>query len=121
MRKTLFIAFLFATSVAFTFVAGAQQQAVMTSTPTTTSTVNAVATKTASTSGAAATAKSTAVRVEASVRIEGEKRFRANCSRCHMAPQKLPPRAAATIVRHMRVRATITDDDMRFILAYLAQ
>lgn len=123
MRKTLFTAFLLAASVVFTCVAGAQQQAVITSAPTTASTTatDAVATKTASKSDAAATAKSSAVRVEASVRIEGEKRFHANCSRCHMAPQKLPPRAAATIIRHMRARATITDDDMRFILAYLAQ
>jgi len=42
-------------------------------------------------------------------RVEGEQRFRANCGRCHAAPQKFPPRMMATIVRHMRVRATITD------------
>jgi mono/diheme cytochrome c family protein len=55
------------------------------------------------------------------VRIEGEKRFRANCSRCHAAPHKFPPRMMRTIVRHMRVRATITDEDMRYILAYMTQ
>lgn len=55
------------------------------------------------------------------MRIEGEKRFRTNCGRCHMAPHKLPPRAMATIARHMRVRALITDDDMKFILSYLTQ
>jgi cytochrome c5 len=55
------------------------------------------------------------------VRVEGEKRFRANCSRCHAAPHKFPPRMMATIVRHMRVRATITDADMRYILAYMTQ
>ena len=27
----------------------------------------------------------------------------------------------ATIVRHMRVRATITHDDMRYILYYMTQ
>jgi hypothetical protein len=27
----------------------------------------------------------------------------------------------ATFVRHMRVRATITDADMRYILAYMTQ
>jgi len=27
----------------------------------------------------------------------------------------------ATIVRHMRVRATITDEDMRLVLYYLTQ
>jgi mono/diheme cytochrome c family protein len=54
-------------------------------------------------------------------RFEGEKRFRANCGRCHMAPHKFPPRMMATIVRHMRVRATITDEDMQFILRYITE
>ncbi len=53
--------------------------------------------------------------------LEGEKRFRANCGRCHQAPHKFPPRMMATIVRHMRVRATITEEDMRLILAYMTQ
>jgi mono/diheme cytochrome c family protein len=56
-----------------------------------------------------------------SMRLEGEKRFRANCGRCHAAPQKFPPRMMATIVRHMRVRATITDEDMRLVLLYMTQ
>lgn len=55
------------------------------------------------------------------MRIEGEKRFRANCGRCHAAPQKFPPRMMATILRHMRVRATITDEDMRLVLYYMTQ
>jgi cytochrome c5 len=55
------------------------------------------------------------------MRLEGEKRFRANCNRCHAAPHKFPPRMMATIVRHMRVRATITDQDMRYILYYMTQ
>ncbi len=55
------------------------------------------------------------------MRLEGEKRFRANCNRCHAAPHKFPPRMMATVVRHMRVRATITDEDMRYILYYMTQ
>ena len=55
------------------------------------------------------------------MRVEGEKRFHANCGRCHAAPQKFPPRMMATIVRHMRVRATITDEDMRLVLYYMTQ
>ena len=53
--------------------------------------------------------------------FEGEKRFRANCGRCHMAPHKFPPRMMATIVRHMRIRATITDEDMQIILRYMTE
>lgn len=56
-----------------------------------------------------------------SMRIEGEKRFHANCGRCHAAPEKFPPRMMATVLRHMRVRATITDEDRRLILFYITQ
>lgn len=55
------------------------------------------------------------------MRVEGERRFQANCGRCHAAPQKFPPRMMATIVRHMRVRATITDQDMKLVLFYMTQ
>lgn len=56
-----------------------------------------------------------------SMRLQGEQRFRANCGRCHAAPQKFPPRMMATVLRHMRVRATITDQDMRLVLFYMTQ
>jgi hypothetical protein len=55
------------------------------------------------------------------MRVQGELRFRANCGRCHAAPHKFPPRMMATIVRHMRIRATITDEDMRLVLFYMTQ
>jgi len=55
------------------------------------------------------------------MRVQGELRFRANCGRCHAAPQKFPPRMMATVLRHMRVRATITDQDMRLVLFYMTQ
>jgi len=74
------------------------------------------------TGSASSTAKSSeAVREDETSLIEGEKRFATNCGRCHQAPHKFPPRMMATIVRHMRVRATITDDDMRLILRYMTQ
>lgn len=57
----------------------------------------------------------------AAMRLEGERRFRANCGRCHAAPHKFPPRMMATIIRHMRVRATITDEDMRVVLYYMSE
>ena len=55
------------------------------------------------------------------MRVDGEKRFQANCSRCHQYPHKFPPRMILTIERHMRVRALITDEDMRVIIRYLTQ
>lgn len=56
-----------------------------------------------------------------SMRIEGEKRFHANCGRCHAVPQKFPARMMATVLRHMRVRATVTEADQRLILFYMTQ
>jgi cytochrome c5 len=77
-------------------------------------------------SGVPRTGTATEVAVHSSaeadaMRLEGEKRFRENCNRCHAAPHKFPPRMMATIIRHMRVRATITDEDMRYILYYMTQ
>lgn len=70
-----------------------------------------------STSKAAAPSQSSAE----DLRAEGETRFRANCGRCHQSPHKFPPRMVMTIERHMRVRATLTEEDMRAIVAYLTQ
>jgi cytochrome c5 len=69
----------------------------------------------------AATAAASHATQDDTARLEGEKRFHSNCGRCHAAPPKFSPRMAATIVRHMRVRATITDEDMRLITRYLAR
>jgi mono/diheme cytochrome c family protein len=55
------------------------------------------------------------------LRLEGEKRFRTNCGRCHQPPHKFPPRVMAAAIRHMRVRAMLTDEDMRLILGYMTQ
>lgn len=75
----------------------------------------------ATTAHANAAPSSAASQDEARWRLEGEKRFATNCGRCHQAPHKYPPRVMATAIRHMRVRATITDDDMRYILRYITQ
>ena len=51
--------------------------------------------------------------------LEGEKRYRVNCGRCHQPPHKFSPRVMATAGRHMRVRAMLTQDDMHYVLYYL--
>lgn len=50
---------------------------------------------------------------------EGEKKFKQNCSRCHEAPESFSPRISGTIVRHMRVRASLSEKDAREILRFL--
>jgi cytochrome c5 len=51
----------------------------------------------------------------------GERKFRANCSRCHNAPEELSPRISGTVLLHMRVRASLSEADERAILHYLMQ
>lgn len=50
----------------------------------------------------------------------GERAFQANCNRCHEAPEQLSPRSTGTIVRHMRVRASLSAADEQAIVRYLA-
>jgi hypothetical protein len=50
----------------------------------------------------------------------GEKLFRTHCGRCHNPPESLSPREVRAVVRHMRVRATLTTGDERLILKFLA-
>lgn len=45
--------------------------------------------------------------------------FEQNCSRCHNAPQAFPPQISATIIRHMRVRASLSAADERALLRFM--
>lgn len=49
----------------------------------------------------------------------GERKFQQNCSRCHQAPEGFPPHISGTIIRHMRVRASLSAQDERDILRFL--
>lgn len=51
---------------------------------------------------------------------DGERRFQTHCGRCHNAPEDLNPRTVRAVVRQMRVRAMLTDEDERLIVKYLA-
>ena len=50
---------------------------------------------------------------------EGERIFEQNCSRCHAAPDGFSPRISGTIVRHMRVRASLSQHDEQELLRFL--
>lgn len=49
----------------------------------------------------------------------GERVFKQNCSRCHDAPQSFSPRISGTIVRHMRIRASLSEQDEKAIMHFL--
>jgi cytochrome c5 len=49
----------------------------------------------------------------------GQMVFEQNCSRCHNAPQAFPPRISATMIRHMRVRASLSAADEKALLRFV--
>jgi cytochrome c5 len=49
---------------------------------------------------------------------DGERVFKQNCSRCHAAPEGFPPSISGTIVRHMRVRAGLSQRDEKALLRF---
>ncbi len=62
----------------------------------------------------------TVARAKASSPQGGERRFQANCGRCHNPPESLSPREVKAVLQHMRVRAILSAEDERLILKYLA-
>ncbi|HXP08431.1 MAG TPA: cytochrome c [Acidobacteriaceae bacterium] len=50
---------------------------------------------------------------------EGQRIFDQNCSRCHTAPDGFSPRISGTVVRHMRVRASLSQHDEQELLRFL--
>ena len=49
---------------------------------------------------------------------EGARIFEQNCSRCHTAPDGFSPRISGTIVRHMRIRASLSQHDEQELLRF---
>ncbi|MEI9979827.1 MAG: cytochrome c [Edaphobacter sp.] len=49
---------------------------------------------------------------------DGERIFAQNCSRCHNAPEGFSPRISGTVVRHMRVRAQLSQRDAEELLRF---
>ncbi|MBI2677967.1 MAG: hypothetical protein HYX28_04225 [Candidatus Koribacter versatilis] len=47
--------------------------------------------------------------------------YKSNCLRCHGEPRKYSERAMKTILRHMRVRANMTEEEARLVLEYLTK
>jgi hypothetical protein len=123
MGRRYILVCLLCVAAGLTFSAIAQERANSTGSPSaaTPAPVQGNATASAATHTSAMAKATPDSAVERGLRLEGEKRFRTNCGRCHQAPHKFPPRVMAAAIRHMRVRAMITDEDMRLILRYMTQ
>ena len=78
----------------------------------------AVAAQQNSTPGIATTKKSAAQKQAARPQDDGERVFRQNCSRCHTAPEGFSPSISGTIVRHMRVRAGLSQHNEEALLHF---
>jgi hypothetical protein len=49
---------------------------------------------------------------------EGQRAFQQNCSRFHASPEGFSPRISGTIVRHMRVRASLSRHNEEALLRF---
>jgi cytochrome c5 len=65
----------------------------------------------------AASAKPTATAKAVHVN-EGQRVFEQNCSRCHNPPDGFSPRISSTVVRHMRVRANLSEADAKALMKF---
>jgi len=50
---------------------------------------------------------------------EGQQIFEQQCSRCHNAPEDFSPRISGTIIRHMRVRASLSQHEEAELMRFL--
>ena len=50
---------------------------------------------------------------------DGERVFNQNCSRCHTAPQSFSPRISFAVIRHMRVRASLSAEEEKALLKFM--
>ena len=50
---------------------------------------------------------------------DGQRVFEQNCSRCHTAPDGFSTRISGTVAMHMRVRASLSQDDTEALLHFL--
>lgn len=62
--------------------------------------------------------QSTAKQASSRKQSEGERIFAQNCSRCHTPPDGFSPRISGTVVRHMRVRASLSEHDEQELLRF---
>ncbi len=53
--------------------------------------------------------------------IDAHGAYKANCARCHLSTAKFSERKMATIMRHMRVRANLTEEEAEAIFRYLTR
>jgi cytochrome c5 len=58
------------------------------------------------------------IRKQAVQQDEGARIFEQHCSRCHTAPDGFSPRISGTIVRHMRVRASLSEQEEKELLHF---
>jgi cytochrome c5 len=64
------------------------------------------------------TKKAATTHAAAQTQDDGERVFQQHCSRCHTAPDGFSPRISGTVVRHMRVRASLSQHEEEELLHF---
>jgi cytochrome c5 len=65
------------------------------------------------------TKASPVARSDSQTGTDGQEVFQQNCARCHNAPESFSPSISGTVAHHMRVRANLSEEQYKALLAFL--
>lgn len=115
--RTKLIGIALGVTFGFVVIAMAQSQNSDHQAPTTPSA--AVSASAADPAPPAKAASHSATKAAAKKGLTPDQIYKANCTRCHAEIPTMDARRTATIVKHMRVRANLTEQEARAIFDYL--
>ena len=114
--KTKLMGIALALTFGFVVIAMAQSQS---SSNQSTSTTTSASAKTPEPVATHSNAKADTTKAPPKKALTPDQMYKANCTRCHAEIPTMDARRTATIVKHMRVRANLTEQEARAIFEYL--
>src|SRR5215475_9884701 len=117
--KTKLMGIALALTVGFVVIAMAQSQGSGNQSTSTTTSASASTPEPSATAATHSTPKPGTTKAAVKKALTPDQIYKANCTRCHAEIPTMDARRTATIVKHMRVRANLTEQEARAILEYL--
>jgi hypothetical protein len=117
--KTKLTGIALAFTLGFVVIAMAQSQSSNNQPASSTSSASAAAPASNADASTHSAAKPTTTKPAAKKGLTPDQAYKANCTRCHAELPTMDVRRTKTIVRHMRVRANLTEREAQAIFEYL--
>jgi len=117
--KTKLMGIALALTFGFVVIAMAQSQSSSNQSTGTTTSASAATPEPSATAANHSAPKPETTKATAKKALTPDQMYKANCTRCHAEIPTMDARRTATIVKHMRVRANLTEQEARAIFEYL--